>query len=232
MLGRILMSSALIAAGLSFGGCSDSEEMNDAMNDTMPTYEVSLTNLTAGQPISPSVITLHNADYSMFSVGKSASVELEHLAEGGSNSELYSQAQATSNVDDTEKLSGLLKPGKTLSVTLKGEAEYLSLAGMLVYTNDGFIGLSGYDLSDLEVGEQESLGVITYDSGTEINSETTGTVPDLGGEGFNGARDDTNDVVHAHSGVISKDDGLSSSGLSAIHKFDNPTAKLVIKRIQ
>ena len=72
----------------------------------------------------------------------------------------------------------------------------------------------------------------TYDAGTEANSESAGTVPAQGGEGFNAVRDDSKGAVRLHSGVVSADDGLSTSSLKSINRFDNPTAKVVIKRIQ
>ena len=232
MLGRIIMSSALIAAGLGFSGCGDSD---DEMMDTaakMPKYEISITNLTAGQPMAPAAVVLHNANYAMYTLGTTASVALETLAEGGDNSMLLAEAKATTDVDDAEGLSGLLTPGSTLSVTVEGDDDYLSLAGMLVNTNDGFVGLRNYHLSHLSVGEAERLELSTYDAGTEANSESAATVPAQKGEGFNAARDDANDKVRAHAGVVTADDGLSSSALSAIHRFDNPTAQLTITRIQ
>jgi len=231
MLGHILMSSALIAAGLGFSGCGDSEEMMDT-EVKMPKYEISITNLTAGQPMAPAIVVLHNANYMMYTLRTSASVALETLAEGGDNRMLLAEAKATTDVDDAEGLSGFLTPGSMLSVTVEGDDDYLSLAGMLVNTNDGFIGLRSYHLSHLGVGEAETLELSTYDAGTEANSESAATVPAQQGEGFNAARDDANDKVRSHAGVVTADDGLSSSALSSIHRFDNPTAMVVIKRMQ
>jgi hypothetical protein len=230
MLSRILMSSALIAMGLGFSGCGDSDD--GMMEDVMPKYELSITNLTAGQPMAPAIATLHSSDYTLFSLGESASVALETLAEGGDNSVLLAEALATTNVDDAASFGALLTPGSTLSVTLEGDDDYLSLAGMLVNTNDGFVGLRSYHISHLEAGEVETLELVTYDAGTEANSESAVTVPAQGGEGFNADRDDTNAMVRLHAGVVTQDDALSGSALTSINKFDNPTAKLVIKRVQ
>ena len=214
---------------LGFSGCSDSSE---EMMEMTPKYELSITNLTAGQPMAPGIAVLHNTDYTMYSVGESASLSLETLAEGGDNSMLLAEAQAITNVDEALSLGALLEPGKQLTVMLEGEADYLSFAGMLVNTNDGFVGLQSYHLSHLGIGESEVLMLSTYDAGTEANSESAGTVPAQGGEGFNATRDDANGVVRSHAGVVTMDDGLSTSALTALHRFDNPTAKLMIKRIQ
>jgi len=102
---------------------------------------------------------------------------------------------------------------------------------MLVNTNDGFAGISQYDVSSLHVSDSVKLYLNVYDAGTEENSETSLSVAGLGGEGFNMSRE-TQDLVSLHSGVISQDDGLSSSGLSAMHKFNNPAAMLIITRTQ
>jgi len=231
MLGRILMSSALIAVGLGFSGCGDSDEM--MMDDEkMPKYEVAVTNLTAGQPMAPAIVVLHSSGYKMYTLGESASVALETLAEGGDNSALLTEAQATTDVDEAVSVGALLKPGKSLSVTVEGDDDYLTFAGMLVNTNDGFVGLNSYHVSHLAKGEAETLSLSTYDAGSEANSETAATVPAQGGEGFNAARDDANSVIRLHAGVVTADDGLGSSALSAVHRFDNPTAQLTITRIQ
>ncbi len=65
-----------------------------------------------------------------------------------------------------------------------------------------------------------------------MNLQPQFRVPAGGGEGFNAARNDTNDVVAFHAGVVSKDDGLANSALSANHRFLNPGAKLTITRVE
>lgn len=40
-----------------------------------------------------------------------------------------------------------------------------------------------------------------------------------GGEGFNAARSDINDIVRGDGGVVTADDGLSSSVLNQSHRF-------------
>ena len=102
---------------------------------------------------------------------------------------------------------------------------------MLVNTNDAFSGLTGVDISTLTVNQEKSWRLNVYDSGTELNNEAVGTIPGPadGGVGFDAARNDI-DLVGYHSGVVSKDDGLSSSVLTQAHRFDNPAVKLTITR--
>ena len=209
------VSALLLGAMVAFSGCgSDDDDM--VTPPTTYTYSVSVTNVTAGQPMSPVLVTSN----SIFSVGESASVGLEKLAEGGDNSELL----------DTNGVSGagLLTPGSSETMTLTTTAKSISLATMLVKTNDGFAGFNDLDLSALTVGESTTLYASVYDAGTEANSETNTTVAAFGVEGFNAARD--NDIVTLHSGVISNEDGLATSALTAQEKFNSQALYVNVTR--
>lgn len=201
--------------------------------DTSRTFEVSVTNLTVGQPFSPVGIFLHDSSQQVFTVGSAASEPLEMMAEGGDISGLLSA------VDSMAELAGdaPIGPGAsntyTLSIDMQPAAELeLSVMTMLVNTNDGFTGVNGADITALENGQSMSFNAIAYDSGTENNTEAAGTMPGPadGGEGFNAVRDDLNDQVTMHSGVVTADDGLASSVLNQTHRFDNPVARVRITR--
>jgi len=83
----------------------------------------------------------------------------------------------------------------------------------------------------MAIDDVKSWNLNVYDSGTEANSEAVGTIPGPAddGTGFDAARNDV-DFVALHSGVVSQDDGLSSSVLTQAHRFDNPAIKLTITR--
>lgn len=104
---------------------------------------------------------------------------------------------------------------------------------MLVNTNDAFAGLRSIDVSGLAIGDAITLNAKAYDAGTELDSESAGTMPGPadGGEGFNANRSDVNNFVRGHGGVVTADDGLSSSVLNQSHRFDNPGMIVTIKRI-
>jgi hypothetical protein len=192
-------------------------------------YEVTLTNLTNSQPLSPAAVVLH-ADGHLFSVGEVPSVALEQMAEGGMNTGLLALGMAaTSGV-------GAIGPGgsETISVTIQDVTDAkLSVATMLVNTNDAFSGLDALDLSAFAVGDSWSTTMGVYDAGTEVNSEAAGTMPGPadGGEGFNATRTDTG-YVAMHPGVVTVDDGLTNSVLTAQHKFDNPAVRIMVTRIE
>lgn len=194
-------------------------------------YEVSVTNLTHAQPLSPVAVILHN-EGELFEIGISASVALENLAESGDNSQVLAHDIALASASG----EGVIMPGmsETVSVSITDtQPMMISTATMLVNTNDAFSGFSGMSLENMAVGESISLLTGSYDSGTEKNSETMATIPGpaSGGEGFNAERDDV-DIVTMHAGVTSNDDGLVQSVLSQAHRFDNPTLAISVKRVE
>ncbi|EKO3801652.1 TPA: spondin domain-containing protein [Vibrio harveyi] len=228
---RILLVAASV--GL-LAGCP-SDDDNDVVKSYR--YTINVANLTANQPMSPLAILAHNDKYKLFEIGKSASVELEHLAEGGSNAELLALKDSNDYVYQTLSGNGLVLPGSSDSVTFTVDphkAGYVSVASMFVNTNDAFVGETGLSLKSLAVGESYEMSMNVWDSGTELNDELAATIPGPagGGEGFNATRNDTNDVAAFHAGVVSKDDGLANSALSANHRFLNPGAKLTITRVE
>ncbi len=228
---KILLVAASVGV---LAGCP-----NDDDNDVARSYRytVNVENLTANQPMSPLAVLTHNSNFQLFEIGQSASVELEHLAEGGSNAELIALMNSDDNVYQGVSGNGLLLPGSSDEVTITVNPHrygYLSLASMLVNTNDAFVGETGLSLKSLAVGESYEMNMNVWDSGTELNDELAATIPGPagGGEGFNSTRNDMNDAVALHAGVISHDDGLADSTLSANHRFLNPGAKVTITRVE
>lgn len=198
-------------------------------------FEVTVVNLTLGQPFSPVAVIAHDSTQRPFTVGSPASSGLELLAEGGDNSELLEE------FEDAVSASGEapIGPGANdvLSIEIEGDdtsATRLSAITMLVNTNDAITGLNGIDVSTLAVGESLTFNTVAYDAGTEANTEAPGSLPGPadGGEGLNADRDDVADQVTMHGGVVTADDGLMSSVLNQTHRFDNPVARLRVTRTQ
>ncbi|GEA60739.1 spondin domain-containing protein [Vibrio comitans] len=238
------MKNRILLAAFSIGvlaGCSDDDNDVAAISASDSStqsyrYTLSVVNLTANQPMSPLVVLTHNSDYSLFEVGQSASVPLEQLAEAGSNGDLIALMDSNDNVEQGLSGNGLVMPGMSDEVTITidpGFSGYVSVASMLVNTNDAFVGETGLSVQSLAVGDSFEMNMNVWDAGTELNDELASTIPGPagGGEGFNAARND-DDVVTFHSGVISSDDGLVTSALLATHRFLNPGAKITITRIE
>ena len=141
---------------------------------------------------------------------------------------------ADPNVFATASNGGVVRQGAADSVDVSistSERIRLTLATMLVNTNDAFGRISGASLDALTVGQSIPFMIPADDAGTEANSEIAATVPGPagGGEGFSSTRDDV-DFVHIHPGLISRQDGLADSVLSGSHRWDNPVLTLVVTR--
>ncbi|TGD75716.1 hypothetical protein E4634_02220 [Mangrovimicrobium sediminis] len=237
-----LLIPALIALA---AGCSDNNSnSNPRPDETTPPepepvvnaiFEVGVVNLTNGQPLSPIALALHDDSFAAFAVGAPASAGLELLAEGGDNSQLLEEVEGRVEASGEAPLG----PGgeETFVLELDGDDVsdlHLSVVSMLVNTNDAFTALNGVDVSAMEVGDTWMVNAVAYDAGTEADSEAAGTIPGPadGGEGFNAARDDAADQVTMHSGVVTSDDGLPTSVLTQMHRFDNPVARFTVTRTQ
>ncbi len=224
-----VITATIMAASL-LSACGSSSDDDDEVS--MMSYDITVTNLSSNQPLSPIAAKLHGSSFSAWQVGTMASLALEELAEGGDNTSLLALSDAYSSVSG----AGAIGPGSSETVTIES-GEYsdinLTLVSMLVNTNDAFTGKTKLDLSDLAVGDMQTHYLPVYDAGTEGNSELANTIPGPadGGEGFNMARDDV-DYVARHPGVVGVDHGYSESVLNSTHGFDSPVALFTITRTQ
>ena len=191
-------------------------------------YEVSVTNLTPGQILSPVIVATHSKDNApLFTLAQPASAELAAMAEDADSSGLMALWKNNDEVNDVQVLTlndGPIPPGQTATgvVNVDGTATRLSLASMLVSTNDGFVSLNGMSLLGVV---DRSVRVPVYDSGSEANSENCDFIP--GPPCVNHAHDDSaaEGFVHIHSGVY------GGAGLTpAQHNWQNPAALITIKR--
>tara|TARA_R110001583_G_scaffold8952_3_gene42263 strand:+ start:7627 stop:8346 length:720 start_codon:yes stop_codon:yes gene_type:complete len=205
----------------------DSEEDNIEVV-TSSIYEVTLSNITQGQIFSPPALTTHQAGMKLWQAGETASIALETLAESGDSSQLIT----LTGIESSQVSPSAVMPGDAYNWTLElaqDASKSISVATMLINTNDGFTGITDMDLSSLALGDSYQKMLMVYDAGTEENDEIA--IPGSGGEAFNASRSGDVDRVYAHAGVLTEHE-LSGSLLSAEHKFDNPAGKLIIKRVQ
>ncbi len=237
---RLLLTTA-IGTLAACGG--DDDNNNTVVTPPAPPvtqqFEISVVNLTAAQPFSPIAVIAHGGEYSAFTVGEAATPGLERLAEAGDNAEFIDEAEADAAVVATVSGDGPLGPGATEILSIEVEEDQLAglqVTGitMLVNTNDAITAARGLSLEGMEVGDSIQVSIISYDSGTESNTEAAGTIPGPAdeGEGFNAARDDIADEVRAHPGVLTADDGLAASVLTEVHRWDNPVARVSVTRVQ
>lgn len=216
---------AAIATVTTLTGCGGGE----VTKPTPTQYDISVTNVTAGQALSPPVALLHDPAFSAWRIGSAASLGLERLAEGGASADFVAELPMVYAVHSASKS---LLPGQRLQMTLSADAHHspaLTLAAMLVQTNDGFTGVTAWSLAQLAPGESVTKLMPVYDAGTEMNSETQNSVPGVGGEGFNPERDDIG-ALAMHPGTVTASDGLPTSALDANHRFGQGALQVTVTR--
>ena len=187
--------------------------------DQLVTYEVTLENLTDGQIFSPPIFITHQRGYKLFHLGRFASEELRLIAEEGNNGPAAEDANASLWVFDVEALSTPLLPGESLTITIQvPRKSRISLAGMLVQTNDGFVGANSLRLP---WKGSWNYNLRVYDAGTEKNNELAAYVP---GPPFGGTmRDPSNQSIRPHKGI----QGIGDID-PEIYDWDEPAAKLTV----
>jgi hypothetical protein len=89
---------AAALAGVALYGLTLGSARTDAQMMDNRVYEVTITNLTTGQLLSPSVLAAHSADYAMFEVGEKASEGIWTVGEQGNPMRLAQQLRMTPEV--------------------------------------------------------------------------------------------------------------------------------------
>jgi hypothetical protein len=204
---------------------------------------ITVTNLTQGLHFTPIVTSAHSSDNHIFMSGATATAELQAMAEGGDISGLVS---LLSNIDantNENPAAGLLAPGLSTTFTLTNDSAntHLSLAAMVLPSNDGFVGLDSWEIPT-EAGTY-TINLNAYDAGTEANNELVngGGAPgvlgipaapggDAGTNGTGVTDTESNTTIHIHRGNLGDEmvDGGKSDLNNSIHRWLNPVAKLTI----
>lgn len=188
------------------------------------TYAVTITNVTAAQSFTPLLAITHKKGHPLLMLGSPASPELVRIAEGGDTMPFQQGLMDSGMAYDAASSGGLLGPGQsvTLHVKSKGRFNHLTVAAMLLPTNDGVIALNGMKLSK----HSRSVMVPGYDAGSELNDELCAHIPGphCGGAPF--SDEDGEGFVHIHPGITGVGDLLASQ-----YDWKNPIAKITVKRM-
>lgn len=213
---------------------------DDDADDGHATYEVTITNLTTGQWLTPPAAATHSEEFSLWRVGNSATVATKEIAENGNLDAAVGAFEASRLVFDwkvTPSPSGPppLAPGAsvTFEITAPPRAR-LSFASMLICTNDGF---TGVDAIRLPRGRRSVVHHLdAYDAGTETNTEAwVDLVPpcaqltgfgDQGGTGVSNPALFENGVIAHHPGIAGVADLVPG-----VHGWTNPVATIEIRRL-
>ena len=216
---------------------NDTENFRGNLNDRNTTlddgdyaeFEITVYNLTpatqpgASQPFSPPVFATHTPLYHVWQLGRLASSEVAQVAEDAVSGPLIEQLGNSDFVKDVVTGNGVILPGQSATLNIKGNLQYrkLSAVWMLVNTNDAFSGLDG----TLPRVGSKTLYLKAYDAGSEKNTESSDHIPGpCCGNPL--VRVPTQQPIHPHSGIKGNGD-LDP----AVYDWDGSVAKVVITRI-
>ncbi len=208
--------------------------------DNARKYEVTVTNNTTGQPLTPPVFASHNYAVDLFDVGAPASAAIQGVAENGDVPGLVTSLEnVPRGMASLSVGAGPVLPGESQTLDLYGArwSRFVSFASMLICTNDGFTGIDQLRLPG-NVGDTVSIDTRGYDAGTEINTEDfDDIVPPCGpltGVDSGGAGTGATNPALAEGGVIAHHPGISGGYdlVPSIHDWDDPTVTVTITRVQ
>jgi hypothetical protein len=200
-----------------------------ALAQSTGTYQVQITNLVPAQIFTPVLVATHNSSATIFTVGAAASSELQTLAESGNAAPLMTLLNGDTNVMDVESSGGMHGPGNTGGALVTGSDTFnrLSLAAMLIPTNDAFVGLNTTLPAD---GETKVVYAYAYDAGSEVNDELCASIPgpdypECGGAGTGGSPGGGEGMVLIHSGIRGDGD------FGRNRDWKNPVARITIRKV-
>ncbi len=194
-------------------------------------YRVSVTNITKGQILSPVVVATHTTRAEpLYMLGAPASDELAQLAEDAMLQPMIDKLSMAADVLDVQTITGVngpILPGETAWVELDSLGQYnrVSLVGMLVTTNDTFVGLNGVRGPNVGSGVHMAPA---YDAGTEANTEMCTDIPGPPC-GNGGVR-----VTDGAEGYVYVSPGISGEGdlPASMYTWLNSAVKIVIERLR
>jgi len=199
-------------------------------------YEVTITNITPGQSFTPQLVVTHPGDIILFRLGDPASEPLEILAEDGATGPLTEALGGVAS--DVQTIPGLLGPGQQSSVVVTGNPgrDYISVAAMMIPTNDSFIAMNRVKLP--ASGSFMQL-VPAYDAGTEYNDQNCANIPgpQCGGEGEGhspGPDDNDEGFVHIGNGIHELGDEDSDGNViiePKTYDWRNSVARITVTRM-
>jgi len=188
--------------------------------------EVTITNITRGQILSPPVVVSHGRKLApIFQLGQPASPELAAVAEDAAADDLIDALAVDPATKDVQLASGPVPPGQSVTVVVKAPRHggYVSALGMLVTTNDAFFAVQG-----LAVPRRGSAShsAPAYDAGSETNNEDCAFIPGPPCGNAN-VRDMTaaEGFVHIHAGIHGGADLVPAD-----HDWRNPVAVVSVRR--
>lgn len=226
---RTLAQALAITAGLAV----TSQAMATDDDNNWATYEVTITNITPSQQFTPILAVSHKASVKLFQLGQPASPELATLAEEGNVAPLAAALATLPGTGRVATGNGLTNPGASTTLTVMGRRGFnlLSVAAMLIPTNDAFFAVNGVEFP--RGWETLNLRAPAYDSGSERNDELCVSIPgplfaECNGSGGGGAPAGGEEgFVHIHSGIHGVGDLKPAK-----RDWRNPVAAITVRRVR
>lgn len=224
--------SLAVAAGSLFTPLAQASDDDDDHHQGAR-FEVTITNLTRGQQFTPVLVVTHKSSVKLFTLGQPASPALAILAEEGSTAPLAAALSSLAGTGQVVSGSGLTNPGASVTLIVEGRRGFghLSVAAMLIPTNDAFMAINGVPLP--RGHETLKMTALAYDSGTERNDELCASIPgpnfvECGGSGGGGAPVGGEEgYVHVHAGMH----GIGNFSPAA-RDWRNPVALITVRRMR
>ena len=193
-----------------------------------PAYHVTITNLTNAVIFTPILVASHRRQIDLIGLGAPASKELTAIAEAGDIAPLEALLKDMRHVVDVQNSGGPLFPGDSVTVVINARhgARRISLAAMMLPTNDGFIALDSAKAPNRGTLTYYSPG---YDGGTEPNDEWCMNIPGPICEGAGLSPEENPDdegYVHIHRGIH----GVGELQ-PAVYDWRNPVARVTVTRV-
>lgn len=237
-----ILALSVVAAVVAIASIAGIQESSAAESVT---YEVTVTNLTPGQPITPPLLVTHSKDMGLFTVGEMASEQLRQLVENGNADPMVQSMTGNEKVFDIVQGQAPLVPAndpgetglgysETFTITAAGNQKYLSFASMLVCTNDGFAGIDAVRLPHYS---EKTVYAKAYDARTESNTEDFADMvpPCQGAIGISSEDEGTGEsnpeisedgIIIPHTGI------MGGADLTSAHAWSNPAVKIDIVRMR
>ena len=188
-------------------------------------FEVTVTNITKNAVFTPIMVATTKKGDTFFQLGEAASIELETLAETGNPGPLQDSLDAY-DITNSSFLP-FLGPGEfvTQVVETSGKYKYLSIAAMVIPTNDVFFAVNG--IAGPKGNKTITVTAMAYDAGTEINDELCASLPGPGCGPDPGPPSAGEGYVYVSPGIRGVGD-LDADALA----WNNPIAIIQITRIK
>ncbi len=194
-------------------------------------YEVTITNITKGQVFSPPVLATHKSSIAFFTAGQPAIEPLIEVAENGAGGNLADLLSTLPQVYEAAATAQPIPPKESVTFYISSNHRFnrLSVASMLVNTNDAFLAIDTVSLPRFR-GTSRTYFATAYDAGSEANNEDCTFIPGPACKPANvneRSITEAEGFVHVHNGVH----GIADLEANA-YDWRNPVARVHITRIR